>query len=368
METRQGAGRFDSLHSWGSDGWPGLRVAVLGMGLSGFAAADTLVELGAEVLVVADRPDNEREQLLSVIGAEFFIGDDAAQVTKVADFAPDLLVVSPGFAADHPVREWAETAQLPVWGEIELAWRVRDKVHAAEWLLVTGTKGKTTTAQLTAHILRQAGLRAAPVGSNGTPVLDAVRDPAGFDVLVVDISSAQLHDVFSVEPHAAACLNITEEHLDWHSGFAGYAAAKARVFERTKVACVYNRADSATERMVMDADVREGARAVSFGLDVPPRAGFGLVEGILADRGFHADRGSSALEILTLEQLQELGLDQPHTVANILAAAALARACGVAPENIAAAVTEFAESQNQHGDSEAQSVKDAQQGQERSES
>jgi UDP-N-acetylmuramoylalanine--D-glutamate ligase len=327
--------RLAGLTSWRSD-WRGLRVVVLGLGVAAFSSADTLAELGAEVLVVAETRHDERAGLLDVIGARLVIDDMREVPAEIRAFAPEIIVVTSGaFHPDHPVLEWAQRAGVPVWGDIELAWRVRDKVEpAAEWLCVTGTNGKTTTTRLAATMLVTAGLRAAPCGNIGVPVLDAVRDPQGFDVLVVELSSYQLHWVNrnpggELSPLASVCLNVAEDHLDFHGSMAEYTAAKARVYQHAKVACIYNRADEATLRMVEDAEVVEGARAIGFGLDTPGPSDFGVVDGILCDRAFLEDRATTALELTTLDELRANGLGAPHIVANILAASALVRAYGV---------------------------------------
>jgi UDP-N-acetylmuramoylalanine--D-glutamate ligase len=327
------AARLDALTSWNA-GWRGLRVAVLGLGVTGFAVADTLTELGADVLVLAPEVDDDRARILEVIGARLARHPLDSVPDELVAFAPELVVASPGFHPDHPVLEWASTNDVAVWGDIELAWRVRDKVNAADWILVTGTNGKTTTVQMTATFLAANGLRAAPCGNIGVPVLDAVRDPGGFDVLVVELSSFQLHHLptsgpGALHPWSSVVLNLADDHIDWHGSLEAYRAAKATVYENTKVACVYNRADEATMHMVEDAEVEEGARAIGFGLDVPGPSDFGLVEGILCDRAFLDDRLTAALEIITLAELEPHGLDAPHIVQNILAAAALARSYGV---------------------------------------
>lgn len=337
--------RIDSLTSWNAD-WAGLRVAVLGLGVTGFSVADTLTELGALVLVVAARADPERARLLPVIGAELLEADLSAPPAHLIDFAPELLVVSPGFRPDNPVLLWAQAEGIPVWGDVELAWRVRDKVRAAEWLCVTGTNGKTTTVQLTEHMLHAGGVRVAAVGNIGIPVLDAVRDPLGFDVLVVELSSFQLHWINqtaagSLSPFASVCLNLAEDHYDWHGSAEAYRAAKAKVYENTRVACIYNKSDAATERMVEEAEVVEGCRAVGFDLGVPGPSDLGLVDGIIVDRAFHDERRTSALELTTHGELSAVGLDAPHAVANVLAASALARAWGIAPAVIREAIATF---------------------------
>jgi UDP-N-acetylmuramoylalanine--D-glutamate ligase len=341
------AARVSELISWHSE-WAGLRVGVLGLGITGFAVADTLVELGAEVFVLAASARSEQRKLLEVIGGRFLETTLASVPDELVAFDPDLVVVSPGFHPDSPVLAWAAEHAVPIWGDIELAWRIRDKVQpVAEWILVTGTNGKTTTTQLATHILEADGRRVAAVGNIGVPVLDAVRYPAGFDVLVVELSSYQLHWLGqtpegTLSPWASVCLNLADDHLDWHGSFAAYRAAKAKVYANTKVAAVYNRADEATRIMVEDAEVIEGARAIGFGLDAPGPSDFGVVDGILCDRAFLDDRATTALELTTHAELSAVGLGAPHSMANVLAASALVRSLGVAPATVRDALRTFA--------------------------
>jgi UDP-N-acetylmuramoylalanine--D-glutamate ligase len=221
-----------------------------------------------------------------------------------------------------------------VWGEVELAWRLRDPAHPAPWLAVTGTNGKTTTVQMLQSILTAAGLRAAAVGNVGRPIVEAVMDPEPYDVLAVELSSFQLHYTHTMAAESAAVLNIAEDHLDWYDGPDGmsdYAADKARIFERVERACVYNVADRATEEMVRGADVQEGARAIGFTLGTPPPGDLGVVDDLLVDRAFIEERATSAAELCTLG---DLASPAPHFVANALAAAALARAHGVSQQAV----------------------------------
>ncbi|CAN5250546.1 UDP-N-acetylmuramoyl-L-alanine--D-glutamate ligase [soil metagenome] len=338
---------LDSLTSWHAD-WRGLRVVVLGLGVTGFSVADTLAELGAEVLVVAGKATDERTAMLEVIGASLALQPDADVVPPTVEaFDPELVIVSPGFPLDHSLLTWAQSRTLPVWGDIELAWRVRDKLgDPADWIAVTGTNGKTTTVQLVTHLLESTGLRAAAVGNIGTPVLDAIRYPAGFDVFVVELSSFQLHWMprtgpGAIAPAASAVLNIADDHLDFHCSREAYAEAKGTVYWNTRLACVYNRADEATMHLVEDAEVQEGCRAVSFGLDTPGPSDLGMVGDIVVDRAFLPDRHKAALELTTHGELAEAGLANPHMVANVLAAAALVRAVGMTAESVRAGLATF---------------------------
>jgi UDP-N-acetylmuramoylalanine--D-glutamate ligase len=347
------ASRLFTLTSWYASGWKGLRVAVLGLGATGFAVADTLVELGAAVTVYApDAPGEagDRVDLLGVIGATYVrtILDETVPQALV-DEAPELVIASPGLPPSNPTLRWA-TEHSTVWGDIELAWRVRDKVVPSAgltpWVLITGTNGKTTTTQLTAAMFEAAGIRAAAVGNIGVPVLDAVRDPQGFGVYVVELSSHQLHSMpvegpGALVPLASTCLNIADDHLEWHGSAEAYRAAKAKVYANTIVACVFNETDDATRHMVEDADVIEGCRAVGFTPGVPPQGDLGIVEDVVVDRAFLDDRRNAALELATHDDLVAAGLASGHMTMNVLAAAGLARAAGVEPSAIRDAIRGF---------------------------
>ncbi|WP_235504523.1 UDP-N-acetylmuramoyl-L-alanine--D-glutamate ligase [Nostocoides sp. Soil756] len=342
-----GAARTETLTHRDAD-WGGLRVLVAGLGVSGFAAADALLERGAVVTVVdAGTPDEgsalgERARILDILGATLRHGEQA--VTVLPDPSPDLVVTSPGWRPDQPLLVAAAAAGVPVWGEVELAWRMRPRQGAAPWLTVTGTNGKTTTVQMLTAMLRAAGLRACSAGNVGTPVLEAVLDPQPYDVIAVELSSFQLHWSHSLAPRASACLNIAPDHVDWHGSLEEYARAKGRVYTSTEVACVYNVQDEATMHLVEDAEVQEGCRAVGFTLGTPGLSQVGLVDDVLADRAFVEERRTAAAELGTLDDLRP-GPDAPppapHLVANALAAAALARAHGVPPAAVRQGLRDF---------------------------
>lgn len=334
--------RADSLNSWHAD-WRGLRVVVFGLGVTGFSVADTLAELGADVLVVAEKADPLQLEILDVIGVKHITGHEAIGLpSAVIDFAPELVVTSPGVRPEHELLAWATANGVPIWVDVELAWRVRDKPSKApQWICVTGTNGKTTTVQLLEAMANAGGIRAIACGNIGLPVLDAIREPDGFDLLVVELSSFQLHYLGQISPLSSAVLNLADDHLDWHGGFDAYAAAKAKVYENTQIACVYNVQDPATEKFVENSDVVEGARAIGFTLGAPTRSQVGYVDDILCDRAFLDDRANSALEIATLEDIEKIGVITPHLLANIAAATALARSIGVAPEEIRDAIRNF---------------------------
>lgn len=333
---------LQQLSSWSSD-WSSIKVAVLGLGKSGFSVADTLNELGTKLLVVAQSADEEVLDILDVLGVDSVIDSSTNVLQEALDsFEADLLVVSPGFSPSSPLVEKAVQSGIPIWTDIDLAWRLRDKfVSNQEWICITGTNGKTTTTELTEAMFLAAEVKAVACGNIGKPILDCIRDPAAFEVLVVEMSSFQLHYLDQIQPFSSAVLNVAKDHLDWHGGFANYRAAKGRMYQNTKVACVYNLEDAATESLVEAADVSEGARAIGFGLGTPARSNVGYVEDLLVDRAFLEERADKALEIASFEDLQGFGVLTPHLLSNIAAATALARSYGVPPAACRKALREF---------------------------
>ncbi|MYV70763.1 UDP-N-acetylmuramoyl-L-alanine--D-glutamate ligase [Streptomyces sp. SID2131] len=303
--------------------WNGKNVTVAGLGVSGIPAARVLGALGARVTVVNDGDDERSRAQAAALEAEGItvrLGDGDTLPTGT-----ELIVTAPGWRPDKPLFTAAAEAGVEVWGDVELAWRLRGP-GAAPWLAVTGTNGKTTTVRMLASILEAAGLRTAAVGNIGVSLLDAVLGEREYDVLAVELSSYQLHWAPSVRAHSAAVLNLAPDHLDWHGSMEAYAADKGRIYEGNRIACVYNTADKVTEDLVREADVEEGCRAIGFTLGTPGPSELGVVEGLLVDRAFVENRRENAQELAEVADVQP---PAPHNIANALAAAALARAFGV---------------------------------------
>lgn len=347
-------GRANDLVGWGA-GWRGLRVVVLGLGVAGFAFADTLVELGAEVTVLAADAADDRRELVGIVGARWQLVADGAMAEALRAADPELVLVSPGFPVDHPAVAAARAAGVPVWGELELAWRLRDKHGTgSEWILVAGgTPDRAAgVAEAATAMLRAEGIDAVPAGEGGVPVLDAIRDPAGYPTLVIAASASQLaalpvpadDDAAAVgdpglpAPIAAVVLRFPSEPGPESARFgddARYRAALGGAYHRVRVACVYDLGDEGTRTLVEDAVVRDGARAIGVGLGVPGPSDLGVVDGILVDRAFLDERRSHALELGSLEALIADGRGTPEQVHGLLTAAALARAAGASPAAVA---------------------------------
>ena len=315
--------------------WEGLRAYVAGIGIAGFAAADALMSVGADVVVLdsGDGPgQQERAQVLRTLGADVRLGTTAS-----AGDDADVFVVSPGIPPRAAVVQEAGARQIPLWGELELAWRMRRVDDPAPWLCVTGTNGKTTTTLMLDAMLRSAGLASAAAGNVGFSLVDAVRRD-DLEVIATEVSATQMPFVTSMSPESAACLNLAPDHLDFFGSMAAYAENKALVYRNCRVAAVYNVDDPVTREMVAGADVVEGCRAIGFTLGIPSVSMLGVVDDALVDRAFLDDRRTHAQELATITDVPN---PSPANVANALAAAALARAYGVPPAAVREGLRSF---------------------------
>jgi UDP-N-acetylmuramoylalanine--D-glutamate ligase len=199
---------------------------------------------------------------------------------------------------------------------------------AAPWLAVTGTNGKTTTARMLEAILRASGARALAVGNVGVSIIDAVTATEAYDVLSVELSSFQLHWSSTIAPAAGALLNLAPDHLDWHGSMDAYARVKTRVWAGWLA--IGNADDPFVAGLLASSNT---PTRVTFTLADPDGGQLGIRDGALVDEAF-----GSGIELFRADEIRPSG---PHNVANALAAAALARAHGVAADAVAEGLRTF---------------------------
>ena len=300
---------------------PGARVLVAGAGVTGRAVLDALAPLGLELTLCDDDP-----AALSRYAGHTTLSP-ARAATRIGDYA--LVVTSPGFPPSTPVLAAAAGAGVPIWGDVELAWRLDATGHYGpprRWLVVTGTNGKTTTTSMLHAMLTAAGRRAQLCGNIGSPVLDVLGESA--ELLAVELSSFQLHWAPSLRPEAGAVLNIAEDHLDWHGSMAAYIADKARALTGRVAVAGMDDARAAALLGAAPAAVKAG-----FRLGEPAAGELGVIDGVLVDRAF-ADE-------VALAPVASITVPGPVGTLDALAAAALARSVDVPPEAIAEALASF---------------------------
>ncbi|TBW23033.1 UDP-N-acetylmuramoyl-L-alanine--D-glutamate ligase [Arcanobacterium bovis] len=327
------------------------RIAILGLGISGRACVDVLVSKTEAIVGVWDSQTQAVEAYRddSRVSYAYSDTDPERLLHSLVTWQPDVVVISPGFPETG--FEWATLRKhkIPVWSEIELAWRLRacdDDGVFAPWLCVTGTNGKTTTVSMLASILQSSPYAGVAVGNIGTPAVQEVSrtDDAAPRAFAVELSSFQLAATHSMEPTAALCLNIDDDHLEWHGSRQAYWQAKASIYERTQIACVYPVGDTDVQSMVDEADVCEGARAIGISLGIPALGQLGMVEDIAIDRAFgdkYRREASELFELADVKALGDQGIIPAHLVKDALAAAALARSIGIEPAQVRAGLAAF---------------------------
>ena len=308
-------------------GWSNKRVLVVGLGESGYAAAKTLLELGAAVSVIdsSEKPScSGRVGELNDGGATVRLGVAAPDDVELFD----LLVASPGVPNGAGVLEEARRAGVRVISEVELGYGLLSNTMVA----VTGTNGKTTTTRLTAHILDRPQRRALECGNIGNPLVGMYGATGPQDILVVEVSSFQLQNIEHFNARVAVALNIAPDHFDWHGDFAEYRKAKMRLVmnQGPDDFLLYNMDDE----FCRDLAGQTAGNAIGFGVE--ERAGSGLWVGngwIVA--------GGPLCEELRLMPVDEIKLKGMHNTMNVMAAAGAALVLGEEPESVRMSVADF---------------------------
>jgi len=315
--------------------WAPIQACVLGLGVAGYSCADALMQLGARVTIIDeldDDPQQERAEILRSLGAHAHLGPGST-----VPIDTDVVIASPGIRPASPILANVRRTGTPVWGELELAWRLRRSPMDAPWLCVTGTNGKTTTTLMVESIIRASGATTVAAGNIGNPLVDVVLHDH-VDAIAVEVGAPQLPFVTSMSPWAAACLNIAPDHLDHFGNFESYVSTKERVFHRCQVAAVYVEEEEQTRAMVERADVVDGCRAIGVTLGIPEVGMLGIVDDYLVDRAFVENRRDTAQELAKVADVQPAA---PHNVLNALAAVALARSFGVEPKAVRQGLRDF---------------------------
>jgi UDP-N-acetylmuramoylalanine--D-glutamate ligase len=300
-------------------------VLIVGLARTGVAASLFCAGRGAEVTATDQKPESElagTAEQLRAAGVTLALSG-YAQVTLGEQ---DLVVVSPGIPGNAPLLEDARKLGIPVWSEIELAWRfLRGKLVA-----ITGSNGKTTTTSLVAHILKTANIRTLVGGNIGTPLLSLVDQSNDQTVTVAEISSFQLETIDAFRPEIGVLLNLTPDHLDRHASFDDYANAKLRMFE--------NQSDR--DAAILNADDPEVTRRMPSG----PRVYWfsrkkRVVEGaFLFEESIIFRADGDETELLSRN---DIALRGDHNVENVLAASAAAFLVGAPMVAIAEGVKSF---------------------------
>jgi UDP-N-acetylmuramoylalanine--D-glutamate ligase len=303
----------------------GKRVLVVGLARTGVATALFCAARGARVTATEERGAaalGEAAQKLRDAGCVLEFGGHSNEIF----LAQDLIIPSPGVPAALAGLVAAQGARIPVWSEIELAWRFL----RGRFVAITGSNGKTTTTSLVGHILQGAALPVIVAGNIGTPLIARVAESNEATITVAEVSSFQLELIDSMRPDVAVLLNLTPDHIDRHGSMEAYSRAKARIFE--------NQTDR--DAAVLNAD---DGRVTQYAPAKPRNYWFSRTKRVAS--GAFVQDGQIVFrrdgEDVNLLSLGDIGLRGEHNVENVLAAAATTFLLGVEPAAIAAGVRSF---------------------------
>lgn len=305
----------------------GKKVLVFGSGKSGIGASDLLAKVGAFPVIYDGNAEIDKDAVVHKTDGAYPVTVYAGELPKEVQDSLDLVVLSPGVPTDLPLVKSFYEQGLPVWGEVELAYRVGD----GEVLAITGTNGKTTTTALLGKIMQDARESVFVVGNIGTPYTSKALEMKPNSITVAEISSFQLETIDEFAPKVSAILNITEDHLNRHHTMEEYIRVKELITENqgTEDVCVLNYEDEV---------LRE------FGKHLTPRVVY-FSSGRKLDEGIYLDGnkiilkdGEKEIEVVKTEDLKLLG---KHNFENVMAAVAMAYYDGVSLESIRKSICEF---------------------------
>jgi len=301
----------------------GKKVLIVGLGQTGFSCARFLSAYEIDIAITDSRVE---PPCLSALQKE--LPDTAVFVGGFDELAfrrADIILVSPGISLREPLIAEACARGAKVIGDIELfAWFVNVPVVA-----ITGSNGKSTVTTLVGEMFHKAGIKAGVGGNIGNPALDMLKEDN--QACVLELSSFQLETTESLDPVAAALLNISEDHLDRYDTLADYTAAKARVFYGSGVLVV----NADDEKVMATARLfSAGRKQISFTLGMPEGDNYGICQ-----QGAKRWLCRGRQRLIAVEDLKITG---EHNLANALAALALGEAAGLTPEVMTDALRSFA--------------------------
>lgn len=313
----------------------GETILVIGLGRSGIASAQVLRERGVSVYTTDEKPRAELGEALGQIEA---LGATFVEPAQLSELLAELTaaVLSPGVPLNGPLVRRVQDANVPVFSEIEVAYRL----CKAPIVAVTGTKGKSTTTSLIGHLFRSCGHTVHVGGNIGNPLIREVLDAKPEDWVIAEVSSFQLESIRSFRPRISVILNISADHLDRYHSMEEYAEAKYRIFANQNEHDVFvgNLDDERVRQLHWHTgEARVHARQLWFTLGEHHEhaAMFLRGEGIVYTP-LHGD--PRPIEIV---RTPEIPLAGRHNVQNVMAALLGALAAGLDPQALRDAVHSF---------------------------
>ena len=305
----------------------GKKVLVFGSGISGIGAAGLLEERGAEVILYDGNEKLDQQAILEQLGEESKTKVILGAFPEELLDALDMVIISPGVPTDLPIVNKMHEKEIPVIGEIELAYLL----GRGEVLAITGTNGKTTTTALLGEIMKNACESVFVVGNIGNPYTTVVDETRDDSVIVAEMSSFQLESIDTFRPKVSAILNLTPDHLNRHHTMEAYIQAKMNIAKNQteEDVCVLNYEDEVLKKF------GEEVKADVLYFSSRRR----LEKGIYLENGNIIYKNPEDCLVCNVNELKLLGT---HNFENVMTAVAMAAAYGVPMEKIRESIKAFA--------------------------
>ncbi len=303
-------------------------VLVVGTGISGIGAVELLCKENAKPILFDANDKLKRDDIEKKLGLEGRADIILGEIPSTIEEKIELVVISPGVPIDSPLVENFRNKQIPIWGEIELAYQF----SKGKILAVTGTNGKTTTTSLLGEIMKDYYNSVYVVGNIGNPFTKIALETTEDSVIVAEISSFQLETIHEFKPMVSAILNITPDHLNRHHTMENYIAVKETIAKNQtkKETCVLNYEDENTRAF----GAQLGVRVIYFSSVRVLEKGIYTYE----DDIYFADGSMAPRKLINIHDMKLIG---QHNVENVMAAIAMAVSFGVPIEDIIATVKKF---------------------------
>jgi len=327
-------------------------ILIFGLGKSGLSSLKKLASCCKSICALDNNPSfvlpEDFKKLSEDAGIKFFIGSDENSMGNILDNT-DLIIVSPGISMSIPLLKEAVRKKIKIWSELELAWAFMSENQRRNTVAITGTNGKTTVTTLIEKILNDSGLDSIACGNIGKPLIDTLIIKKNLEdsqtdkeeysdnlIRVIEVSSFQLENTYSFNPHVAIILNITNDHIDRHDSMAKYARIKFKISENQSQMdfLVVNDDDNNTAKFLRKFDVKKEIKSkiLRFGLDTEK-----YFEVAFCNEEIHY----SFNNISGCIPINGRNLIGRHNIANIMSAVAAAKIFGVEDLSISKSVIKF---------------------------
>jgi len=317
-------------------------ILVLGLGksgmsvvrkLSGFVNSITAVDANPYLTINKSVASYKKFKNFEL---KFILGEGTNERTDLLKNT-DIVIISPGIPGDIAVVKAAEMEEIPVWSELELAWRLLPEAEKENTVAVTGTNGKTTVVTLIQQILKDSGRSAAACGNVGNPLINTVDSGKDKELIrVIEVSSFQLERAYHFNPKAGILLNITSDHLDRHHSMSDYAEIKFNLFSRMGKGQwgIFNLDDKFIKRKLAEKNYYKKERMNIIGFSIKKSKNCQVY---YDSRKVYYYIGEDCGEI----DISKLKLTGMHNISNVMSAISAARIFGAAGSQIESTLKKF---------------------------